>query len=250
MKLTFSTGRRTNVPSQRNAWFDWYNTCVSHGGVLELHCFLRVAELGSRGQLLFERNDWLDSGYLLCVSLGTLHTNVKGRLGVLKLADASVAFRAEFTKKFAHFLVEHHCWQFVVRRQGVSEEFLGASMAHSCELSRARGCQGRQCKSCSYMFCCDFGVSRSRIFYWCQGLKPFQVSSSLLPKQLDEQVSTLHFPALGAVLTVFAEEHAGCIGVKLGSLATSTACIIRHCCGAGKPCDCSALPLNVIAVHA
>ena len=26
----------------------------------------------------------------------------------------------------------------------------------------------------------------------------------------------------------------------------STACTIRFCCGAGKPCDCSALPLNVM----
>ena len=29
----------------------------------------------------------------------------------------------------------------------------------------------------------------------------------LLPKQLDEKVAELHFPALGAALTVFAREH-------------------------------------------
>ena len=29
----------------------------------------------------------------------------------------------------------------------------------------------------------------------------------LLPKQLDEKVAELHFPALGAALTVFTQEH-------------------------------------------
>ena len=29
----------------------------------------------------------------------------------------------------------------------------------------------------------------------------------LLPKQLDEKVAELHFPAFGAALTVFAQEH-------------------------------------------
>ena len=35
-----------------------------------------------------------------------------------------------------------------------------------------------------------------------------------LPKQLDEQVATLHFPVLGAMLTVFAEEQADCIACQ------------------------------------
>ena len=34
-------------------------------------------------------------------------------------------------------------------------------------------------------------------------------SSYLLPKQLDEQVSALHIPALGTVLAVFAVERQG-----------------------------------------
>ena len=73
-----------NVPHQRNAWFDCYNTCVSHGDVLELHGYL-----GSRGQLLFERNALLDSGHLLCVSLGALEefTHLREReTRILKLA--------------------------------------------------------------------------------------------------------------------------------------------------------------------
>ena len=37
----------------------------------------------------------------------------------------------------------------------------------------------------------------------------------LLPKQLDEQMSILQLPALGAMPTVCAEEHADCLGVKL-----------------------------------
>ena len=36
-----------------------------------------------------------------------------------------------------------------------------------------------------------------------------------LPKQLDEQVSALHFRALGSMLNIFAEEGADCIGVRL-----------------------------------
>ena len=34
-----------------------------------------------------------------------------------------------------------------------------------------------------------------------------------LPEQLDEQVETLHFPALGAVLTVFAQQQAASTGL-------------------------------------
>ena len=39
------------------------------------------------------------------------------------------------------------------------------------------------------------------------GLHEEIFSSYLFPKQLDEQVSALHFPALGTVLAVFAVEH-------------------------------------------
>ena len=37
----------------------------------------------------------------------------------------------------------------------------------------------------------------------------------ILPKQLHEKVATLHLPALGAVLTVFAQEHAVHVRVKV-----------------------------------
>ena len=37
----------------------------------------------------------------------------------------------------------------------------------------------------------------------------------VLPKELDEKVATLHFPALGEVLTVLAREHADYTGVKV-----------------------------------
>ena len=35
----------------------------------------------------------------------------------------------------------------------------------------------------------------------------YKYSVYLLPKQLDEKVAGLHFPAFGAALTVFAQEH-------------------------------------------
>ena len=41
------------------------------------------------------------------------------------------------------------------------------------------------------------------------GLHEGIFSSYLLPKQLDEQVSALHIPALGTVLAVFAVERQG-----------------------------------------
>ena len=37
----------------------------------------------------------------------------------------------------------------------------------------------------------------------------------LLPKQLHEKVAILHLPALGAVLTFFAQEHAVHVRVKV-----------------------------------
>ena len=47
---------------------------------------------------------------------------------------------------------------------------------------------------------------------------PFNKNSVyLLPKQFDEEVATPHFPALGAALTVFPQEHADYVVVKVES---------------------------------
>ena len=40
----------------------------------------------------------------------------------------------------------------------------------------------------------------------------------VLPKELNEKVVALHFPALGEVLTVLAREHADYTGVKVEAL--------------------------------
>ena len=49
-------------------------------------------------------------------------------------------------------------------------------------------------------------------FYWNE-TKAFKNGVYLLAKQLVEQLAKLHLPALGAVLNVFAQEHADCIDV-------------------------------------
>ena len=50
-------------------------------------------------------------------------------------------------------------------------------------------------------------------------IKPLKIVSSsplpILPKELVEKVATQHLPVLGAVLTVFSEEHADYTGVKV-----------------------------------
>ena len=45
--------------------------------------------------------------------------------------------------------------------------------------------------------------------------KAFKTDVQLLPGELDEKVVKLHFIVLGSVLTVFAQEHADYIGVKI-----------------------------------
>ena len=44
----------------------------------------------------------------------------------------------------------------------------------------------------------------------------------LLPGQLEKNVAILHRPALGAVLTFFAKEHADYIAVQIGSRLKAT----------------------------
>ena len=46
-------------------------------------------------------------------------------------------------------------------------------------------------------------------------IKAFKTDVQLLPKELDEKVATLHFMVLGAVLTVFAQEQAVYISIKV-----------------------------------
>ena len=45
--------------------------------------------------------------------------------------------------------------------------------------------------------------------------KAFKTDVQLLPKELNEKVVKLHFIVLGSVLTVFAQEHADYISVKI-----------------------------------
>ena len=49
-------------------------------------------------------------------------------------------------------------------------------------------------------------------FYWNE-TKAYKNGFYLLAKQLVEQLATLHLPALGAVLNVFAQEHVDCMDV-------------------------------------
>ena len=59
----------------------------------------------------------------------------------------------------------------------------------------------------------------------CHASGPFQAYKNdlrALPKELDEIVVTLHLPALGAALTVFAQGHAVCSVVKVESLFRPT----------------------------
>ena len=56
--------------------------------------------------------------------------------------------------------------------------------------------------------------------------KTYKTDVYLFPRQLDEQVMTLHRPALGAGLTVFTQEQADYTGVKVErpTRTMSTAC--------------------------
>ena len=53
------------------------------------------------------------------------------------------------------------------------------------------------------------GVVAACLFRYWRDSTAFENDVYLLPKDLDEQVGTLLIPALGAVLAVFAQDHAG-----------------------------------------
>ena len=104
-------------------------------------------------KLLFERNALLDSGHLLCVSLGEGDSDPEDdsvllsgvRYSEVCTADASVASRAEFTWKFEHFSLSTIAGSLLSAvRVFQQNSFREPSMDHSCELSRAWECRGRR----------------------------------------------------------------------------------------------------------
>ena len=67
------------------------------------------------------------------------------------------------------------------------------------------------------MFLHEPGVDAACIVQVLGGNHSFRNSSidlHVMPKELDVKVETMHFPALGEVLTVLARQHADYTGVK------------------------------------
>ena len=62
----------------------------------------------------------------------------------------------------------------------------------------------------------------------------FETHVYLFPKQLDEKVAILHLPALGAVLTFFAKEHAVHVRGRLKATVIELYCPLE-CVVTGSP---------------